>query len=120
MDDVEYCRYPDPLINNNKNWTGFWDFGMKGGGMGGLDNPWVGGTLMTPFDQEVSLNIPKIFFMINFIKFLIVHRIKRKRVHVLVIIMECNYRTPQTVLFGYLYLTCIQKKLWKRILIFSR
>ena len=55
MDDEQYCHFPDPLIDQNKNWTGFWDFGMNGGGMGGLDNPWVNGTHITPFDQEVSL-----------------------------------------------------------------
>ena len=56
MDDEEYFHFPDPLINENRNWTGFWDYGMTNGGMGGLENPWVNGTVTAPFDQEVRSN----------------------------------------------------------------
>ena len=44
-------RVPDPLIDQNPDWTGFWDFGAPWNP--GNDNPWVDGTLMAPFDQEV-------------------------------------------------------------------
>ena len=62
---VNYCRFyvdddlvlstPDPPIDQNQCWTGFYDFGYP---EGDLDNPWTDEktchSYMAPFDQEVS------------------------------------------------------------------
>ena len=43
-----------PSDQELEGWTGFWDYGMANGGMGGLSNPWTEGSDMAPFDQDVS------------------------------------------------------------------
>ena len=53
LDGEEVLRVPDPLIDENPDWTGFWDFGAPWNP--GNDNPWVDGTNMAPFDQEVTI-----------------------------------------------------------------
>jgi beta-glucanase (GH16 family) len=49
LDGEEVLRVPDPLIDENPDWTGFWDFGAPWNP--GNQNPWVDGTNMAPFDQ---------------------------------------------------------------------
>ena len=51
VDDEEIANFPNPLIPNNPDWTGWYDFGAPYAD--GITNPgWD--NLVAPFDQEVG------------------------------------------------------------------
>lgn len=56
IDDVALLDVPYPLIDQNPNWSGFWNFGAPWNA--GTVDPWVGGPypLLTPFDQNVRIH----------------------------------------------------------------
>ena len=53
MDGDEVLVRPSPPINENSDWTGFWDFGKPWNA--GTFNPWSLGSPLAPFDQKVYL-----------------------------------------------------------------
>ena len=55
VDGHEFFNIPYPLIDENPNWTSFWDYGAPWDD--GTANPWANGDdlQMTPFDQKVCI-----------------------------------------------------------------
>ena len=55
LDGKVILSVPDPLIPNNPEWTGFWEFGQPW--FEGFENPWneiYDVEKMAPFDKAVS------------------------------------------------------------------
>ncbi|CAH1778112.1 unnamed protein product [Owenia fusiformis] len=53
IDGHEIAKYPDPLINDDPDWTGWWDFGAPW--ENNETNPWADESKMTPFDQKFHI-----------------------------------------------------------------